>query len=120
MNLKFEQRLKKKENTYLEKYSKETAYKKLNIKYSRYLNRFNYHIFHIFAFLIQFIAIFFVVALTRLSFNIYVILYLSLVGVIIVSYIISLSLFHFKNKKLLRDKLKEWNDKINIIEEDQD
>jgi len=119
MQLSFRKRLNENETKYLNKFSKNIAYKKLNNKYRNYLDRFNYHLFYIIAFLIQFFAFYFVVSISSMSFNIYVILYLSFVALIIISYILSLSLFHFKNKKIVMKKLKEWDNKLEGISEDE-
>ena len=54
-----------------------------------------------------------------MKFNIYVVLSLSFVGIVIISYVISLALYHFKNKEVVLKKLNEWENKIEDITGDE-
>ena len=118
MKLSFRKRLNENETKYINKFSKQIAYKKLYNKYNNYIIRFNYYPYYIFAFLIQFLGIYLVVSISNLTFNVYVVLCLSFVGIIFVSHVISLSLFHLKNKKFVMKKLKEWDNKLEGISGD--
>lgn len=111
MKLSFEKRLNDKEAEYKEKYINKNAYIKLHKKYQKYMERINFSPFYILIFLILFVTRLISVTLLNQnnSVNIYSIIYLTALGVIIIFYSFTFTLYHLKRKNLLETKMNEWD-----------
>ncbi|MFW5794738.1 MAG: hypothetical protein ACOCV1_04565 [Bacillota bacterium] len=110
MKFRFEQRLNEKENKYLEKYSKEVAYKKLIKKYSNYKRRIKSYpfiiLYRFFLLPLMYYSILFrdiqdnakpfVIVLHKL--------YAVFCVIIIIISFVSIILFHYKNKEIVDAK----------------
>ncbi|MFW5848092.1 MAG: hypothetical protein ACOCVF_04180 [bacterium] len=116
MKFRFEQRLNEKENKYLEKYSKKVAYKKLLKKYNNYIRRVK-------SYPSMILFLFIILSLNYISISLrgikdnaipLAIGYFALFMMIIIYFLISIILFYFKNKEIVKEKLNEWQIKLVI------
>ena len=111
MKLSFEKRLEDKEVKYKEKYTNYSAYFRLRKKYQRYVERINFSPFYILIFSILFVTR--IISVTLLNqnntVNIYPLIYLTALGVIIIFYSFTFTLYHLKRKNLLEAKMNEWD-----------